>query len=149
MSEVIAYYLGNSYAETNTNRRHIMTSAELDRGGSRHAPSPLELYITALTTSVMHDAAAFCEAHKLPTNEMEVVMHYEMETYPPCLRYLNAEIRLPFANCASVEDELKRAAILSVNHLIHPEVDGLWVDVYDQRHHREIIKAPPKALASV
>src|SRR3954462_9011593 len=80
MTDIYLTFPGGKRVEAKVGNHHVVTDQSLVHGGDDSAPEPFELFLASLATCAGLYVLGYCQAHNLPSNEIELIQHQQVDS---------------------------------------------------------------------
>jgi putative redox protein len=120
--EMVVSFPGGACVDAECGDVVIHTDQPIGAGGGRSAPTPFELFLASMGTCAGIYVLGFCQQRGLPTEDIRIVQHVEMDPNTHLVREVKLSIKLPADFPKKYEAALVRAADLCTvkRHLEDP-----------------------------
>jgi putative redox protein len=120
--EMVVSFPGGACVDAECGDVVIRTDQPVGSGGLRSAPTPFELFLASMGTCAGIYVLGFCQQRGLPTEDIRIVQHVEMDPRTHLVREVKLSIHLPADFPKKYEAALVRAADLCTvkRHLEDP-----------------------------
>jgi putative redox protein len=120
--EMVVSFPGGACVEATCDDVVIRTDQPVLNGGLRSAPTPFELFLASMGTCAGIYVLGFCQQRGLPTEDIRIIQHVEMDPRTHLVREVKMTIQLPPDFPKKYETALVRAADLCTvkRHLEDP-----------------------------
>ncbi len=120
--EMVVSFPGGVCVDADCGGLVIRTDQPVESGGMRTAPTPFELFLASMGTCAGLYVLGFCQQRGLPTEDIRIRQHVEMDPRTHLVREVKLRIELPPDFPRKYETALVRAADLCTvkRHLENP-----------------------------
>ncbi len=107
--DIEIFFAGNKKVNASINGFIVKTDQPVRAGGDGQEPSPFELFLASLGTCAGIYVKSFCDQRNLPTDNIKIIEHMEVDPIKHTVSKIGLEIRLP----ADFPEKYKDAVINS------------------------------------
>lgn len=110
MAKILSYYRGDGIVEAQIGKHRLMIDKPRYIGGHDRGPTPIELFISSLSTCVAMVISTYCEEHNIDATDLEVEIRYDTDEEQANITCLQVNIEIPYGEIDNREKAIERVA---------------------------------------
>lgn len=123
--------------ETQLGTHTLISDVPEAMGGQDRGPTPPQLFIASLSTCVAAMVLNYCQNARLNATDLSVDVSFDKADSPTRLTNLKIVVNMPNMDCDKRQEVLKRVAEHCPVHETITTLDGIDIEIVDQKHFLE------------
>jgi putative redox protein len=134
MGKITTAYMGDMLFESKLGNHNVVIDMPSLLGGKDRGPTPSELFIAALGSSIGGAVADYCQRLNFDTHKMTVDITFNQLEKPTRLANLRATIRLPHCICTGHEQAILQLTEQCLLYESFSMLQGIQVELVDKQN---------------